>query len=640
MRAGDRWNFLLKMSTIPSEEIQKRVGKAAAGSATERLSSADVLSLREALLVYKKQGLPRRFGATVKDFLLCGKRFCAVAREKGLDAAGDFDAFSKAPKTKQVLSDRLLKLLNVLFDKKGEPITTTDLTDDAGQDLSGSGIVRESTLNLHEGELDKVKEFLVSLRGETQRLTSAPALDTSTTSGTPPMNSTLVGKSGTDSATNGMDSAGSGWGSLFKHAGLKNSAVVAPKSKGISFWCPMLEEQRGSYHRGSHNMSADCRNQIKIVRGWQQHPVSVEKANDLRKVLPELAGMSTPMPPIPLHEDVFRLYVHLLEEHARRKQDAEKFPACGQNKGYVPPKGAMAAVVSSHPGLDAVANARFAQATSRKVDDQLSDAHVNECVHVIEQYKVFKRAPKPKPLVPLSVRVVIQQSMAPADARVADAYSIVKGVGEHSDRKRAEVKDIMVQIFEHANTVAFERLKRGSAADREKRRTLGIQLAAQERQSSLQRESLALAELRVLSRCLLVGSSAVSTLRASRALPELAEDLVRVQPTLSMSQALTLAKAMMKSKTQPPPTPTRASTPIKVTRPEKRERPKPQQIVIRVANGGWRQANTDNEGSPPKRRARAGKKKCYWCGSTRHLLSDCPAKKQGLPKTKPKKGGQ
>ena len=104
-------------------------------------------------------------------------------------------------------------------------------------------------------------------------------------------------------------------------------------------------------------------------------------------------------------------------------------------------------VAPARPGLDEVANARFTQSTSRTVSDVVPDAHITECVHVVEQYDVFKRAPAPKPLVPMSVRVIIQQTMAPADSRVVDAYSIIKGTGEMADVKRADVKEIMVEVF-------------------------------------------------------------------------------------------------------------------------------------------------------------------------------------------------
>lgn len=176
----------------------------------------------------------------------------------------------------------------------------------------------------------------------------------------------------------------------------------------------------------------------------------------------------------------------------------------------------------------------------------------------------------------MSVRVIIQQSMAPAETRVADAYNIVKGKGVVEEERRGEVKEMMVQVFEAANVVVFERLKRGTAVDRAKRRTLGMQLSAQERQASLQRESSALAELRVLARYLSVGESAVLTLRASRSLPDLAQDLIRLHPFLSMSQSLTLAKIMMKTTT--------SGASAKGPRKRGRENNQPRPIVIQMAN--------------------------------------------------------
>ena len=61
-----------------------------------------------------------------------------------------------------------------------------------------------------------------------------------------------------------------------------------------------------------------------------------------------------------------------------------------------------------------------------------------------------------------------------------------------------------------------------------------------------------LAELCVLARCLSVEESVVSTLLASRPLSEMVMDLIRLQPHLTMSQALTLTKSMLKEKVSRP----------------------------------------------------------------------------------------
>ena len=577
-------------STLTSQEVQKRIGALASRRVGEKLSVADSHSLEQALSAYATS-TGGRFGASLAQLKKLGVWLCAQLGDESLQQGARAELFSRQL-NKSAFVARLLAIVQSLSPR-------------VEQEHSSSNLV------LQPGELQKVRSFLTSLRSR-----SSPE-------------SSVDSEEVVD-----VTASSSGWTSLMQQAGVGTRTQEKQLSDGLSFLCPLLESRRGKYSRGPDALAADCKQQIRAVKAWASPPDvdTVRKVNELRSVLSELAQVAGPVPPMPLHEDVLRLYVHLLDVCARRcSEKAAHPPASGEKHVSF---GSLSVVAPVQPGLDSVANARFTQATSRQVADNVSEGHINECVHVIEQHKVFAGAPPPKPLVPLSVRVVIQQTMAPADARVADAYSIVKGVGPQAEKKRAEVKEIMVQIFEQARSVAFERLKRGSAADREKRRKLGIQLAEDARQSSLQRESLALAELRVLARCLPVGVSAVSTLRASRSMPELAADLVRLQPSLSMSQALTLAKNMMKSQPKPAIQVSRATTPAAS---------QPQRLVIQMAgggrqsNGGWQQRATSDADQPPKKRSRGGKRKCHYCKSAGHVIADCPAKKAGLPRTRFKK---
>lgn len=601
---------------ITSAVARECIVDAVAAPKEDGVSGVVAASLRKVLAAYSEAESPRRFGATAESLRKLGKRICRLFSDEEEDAKAYAELVGGSP-TKLLLAGRLVDLIDKVFPPQD--------TQAQQQQLQGS----QQELRLQPGELAQVRSFVASLREGSA--TSGRIEDLTQTK------STQLKPTQPAASASG---ASKGWASLLQKAGLGRDRGEGRHSEGLSFWCPLLESQRGKYSRGPEALAADCRQQIRLTKGWPAPPDAgtVQKANELRKILPVLAGELGPMPDIPLHEDVLRLYVHLLEVCGQRRREEAAHPPAGGVKRVS--FGALAGITPTQPGLDAVANARFARATSRQVSDDVSEDHINQCVHVVEQYKVYRSAPKPKPLVPMSVRVVIQQSMAPADARVADAYSIVKGGGSEAETKRSEVKDIMVQVFESANTVAFERLKRGTAVDRAKRRSLGMQLSAQERQSSLQRESSALAELRVLARCLSVGESAVSALRASRSLPELAQDLIRLQPFLSLSQAMTLAKTMMKETSA-------TKSGITVARPQKRAREYEQQqrIVIQVAgaNGGGQRGRGQNgrqsgaDGGSAPTRPRGGKKRCYWCQSAGHIKADCPAKKQGLPKTKRKK---
>ena len=608
---------------LTSQDVRERIQEVVNNTGTYTFSVEKVRSLRVALEAYASAD-GRRFGATAADLKRLGEKLCDLF-EQDSDRDENYAKLLEGLPAKTVLATRLLELLNVLFPVGGQQGRTP---------VNESGGQSRQQLVLQPGELSEVRRFVASLRDGSGTVTSrVPDIQVADS---PPQ----------VSQRNDVNTAS--WSGLLNAAGV-SSTSSADTSEGISFWCPLLQHRRGRYRRGPEALAADCAKQIKVVRAWPRPPHSdtVAKVEELRLVLPELAKVSGPMPDIPLHDDVLRLYVHLLETCVKRQNDEAAevplVPSTGRKvSGTDLSFGALEIMAPDQPGLDAVSNARFATATSRKVTDVVTDAHVHECVHVVEQFKVFKSAPKPKPLVPLSVRVVIQQSMAPADCRVADAYSIVKGTDDGAERKRTEVKNIMVEVFEKANDVAFERLKRGTAVDRAKRRSLGMQLSARERQASLQRESSALAELRVLARCLSVGESAVTTLRTSRALPQMAQDLIRMQPHLSMSQALSLAKSMLKET----PTP-RAK--VNITRPTKRRREyddRTQRVVIQLAGGGSQKGQADARGGGVRFAARlqsrqkqrqkpgSGNKACHWCKSTGHLIADCPAKKQGLPRTK------
>ena len=83
----------MSSSTITSDEVRQRFEQPAVGSRKEKFTSDEILLIREAAHAYQVQGRPRRFGASVRDLQMCGKRFCEVARKAGFHTAGDFDAF-------------------------------------------------------------------------------------------------------------------------------------------------------------------------------------------------------------------------------------------------------------------------------------------------------------------------------------------------------------------------------------------------------------------------------------------------------------------------------------------------------------------------------------------------------------------
>ena len=127
----------------------------------------------------------------------------------------------------------------------------------------------------------------------------------------------------------------------------------------------------------------------------------------------------------------------------------------------------------------------------------------------------------------------------------------------------------------------------------------------------------------------------MSVLRASRTLPNLAEDLIMMRPYLSMSQALTLAKSMMKK-------PTKERSGITITGKRQHQQQQSygnqQRIQIRVVHSGKKGANASQDGdvevtaAPAKRPRR--QRRCHHCHSTGHFIADCPARKQGIPRVK------
>ena len=620
-------------ASLSSDVVRERIQEALDEKTGKLFPKTKATGLKAALMAYSSaEG--GRFGASARMLVQLARKICGFHGSADKKASS-LRAVTQGQPGKKELAARLIKEIDNLY--------RSAKTVDTGVDLM-----------LKPGELSKVRHFLSSLRAESSASgsTKTNAIDMSTDTNTTAagqgensVNTTVRGKpvgtnaggirTGTLSGTPSGTRTKTTWSAVLSGAGVGSGSSKGVQLRGVSFYCPLLAHRRGKYTRGPEALAADCTEQVRKVRSWPRPPdaPTIAKLDEVRSILPELANAAGVMPALPLYDDVIRVYVHLLETCAHRSNSEAKMGAAVRPKRAT--FGSLQIVAPPQPGLDSVSNARFASATSRKVSDVVSEGHANQCVHVIEQYKVFQEATAPA-LVPMSVRVIIQQTMAPADSRVAEAYSIVKGSGSEADKKRQEVKKMMVRVFETANTVAFERLKRGTAADRDRRRTLGIELSKQERQASLARESTALAELRVLARCLPVGESAVSVLRASRTLPNLAEDLIMMRPYLSMSQALTLAKSMMKK-------PTRERSGITVTKPQHHQQQRrydsQQRIQIQVVHTGKKRSNAGlDDGievtAAPSNHKRAKGRKCHYCHSTGHLIADCPAKKQGIPRAK------
>ena len=639
-----------EMATVPmtSALAKKTINDVVAEGDTPTFSKDKVVALRLALQGYSSTDSVRSFGATVSTLKPLAWSLCKHDQTDDDIAKTVYGQLIAAPVSKRELAARVLRLLNEKF-----PVA------DSGTTSEGRPV---TSLTLQPGELELVREFLSARRK------SGPAQEpgdnnTEGATVTTPVDAASVGAASVGTGSVGprvtfdatgptvipttQTATGMTWSSLLSSAGVSAQKSVNAPSAGLTFWCPLMEDRRGSYMRGPEALAADCSRQVRLVKSWPRppHPDTVRKVDDIRGVLPILAQAGGVMPALPLHEDVLRLYQFLLEQRATRaREEAASRPALTSGapvgSSSTGTFGSLSAMAPVRPGLDSVASARFANAATGQLSELSSSVHVDQCVHIMEQYTAHKNAPAPKPVIPMSVRVYIQQTMAPADSRVTDAYSIVRGSGPAADARRDEVKDIMVQIFEKANDVAFERVHRGTVVDREKRRCLGQELSKQQRQISLQRESHALAKLRVLARCLVLGQTAVLALRSAQTLPQFAQDLIKLQPHLTVAQAISQAKSMLKAA----PTPSREG--IRVERVDKK-RPAPspasapQRVVIQIQRqGGSGSQSTGRpvEGQPNKRRRNSNRRRCYWCGSKKHILSDCPAKKQGLPKTqKPKK---
>lgn len=623
---------------MTSAEVKELLSRVAADNMSKDMAVELVASVRSALQAYGSASNTRTFGATRNVLYNLAKKITGIFADGNVGIA-EYANVIKAPVNKSLLAARVLTVLDKVFpvgDGNVPPATRPNGASSVGN------------LMLQAGEYEKIQQFLASLRGNggvttTVDLSSGGGQNaTLGVPGTGPV-VTLAGSSRRASFADrppvvSASGVATTWNSLLQSAGVAGSSSEERRSEGLSFWCPLAEKRRMRYSRGPEALAADCQAQIRRVKAWPRppHPDTVQKANELRVILPLLAQATGVMPALPLHEDVLRLYTFLLESRSRRSREESQGAPATITRGSV--FGALSPVAPARPGLDAVASARFANTANGLVVEHSSEEHLVQCVHIMEQFAAHKVAPKPKPLMPMSVRVYIQQTMAPSDARVADAYSIVKGVGAIADHRRDEVKTMMVQVFERANEVAFERVKRGTAVDREKRRALGQELSHSERQASLQRESLALAELRVLARCLVVGQSAVLALRSAQALPRLAQDLIRLQPHLTLAQAMSQAKSMFK-----PPAAASSNKGITIQRPDKRQQsqsPATQRVLIQFDRSGLAKgstgANVDTSGYGPPAKRGKWKRHCYWCQSTKHKIGDCPAKKQGLPKTKKK----
>ena len=166
-----------------------------------------------------------------------------------------YDALVTGAPKKQELARRLLTLFRT-FHQPPAPAIASQQNPTGGLSMGPPA----PRLVLQPGELDKVNEFLSTLRSGVQ----AP---------TQPLTATAQHRSVVLTTPDASDAASpSPWSSFMSSAGVGASSATRRASRGLSFWCPLLEFRRGVYSGGMDALTADCREQVRKVKGWARPP--------------------------------------------------------------------------------------------------------------------------------------------------------------------------------------------------------------------------------------------------------------------------------------------------------------------------------------------------------------------------------
>lgn len=290
--------------------------------------------------------------------------------------------------------------------------------------------------------------------------------------------------------------------------------------------------------------------------------------------------------------------------------------------------------------LNSRAAATFSGLTGRSVTSTNLTGHLEDCCHLVAAHNDRKTdlmgsiGIQIKRPVPATAIQIIARRMAPVGNQLHSVAGLFPGRSAEAVKQRKAVGIVMEDVFDQANIVAVERINRGSALDRRQRESEGKALSAQERQESMQRESNALARIAVLSGLIGRGADALGKLQVGVQVPQLAQNIVQMT-ALDLATATATAKSIL--------TASISQSQFKLAE-DKRNK---QQSSTSAHFARQYQQNNGGSGGGGRggrrgrgrgrgrsrgrgrrgrrRRGRRGRRRaCHRCGSTDHLVFECP----------------
>ena len=466
---------------------------------------------------------------------------------------------------------------------------------------------------------------------------------------------------------------------------LQPEAASARGQKSLSWPCPLLADRRGTFLAGRQELVRDLQKQSQEVDTWPAISVGdgtllSERAKELPGVLAELAQESEPFPPSVPATVIARTYKLLLNNRIKELQLEEANAQVAQRASAnsarvavaspvvttpVPPVKSVRFAVSSpvepssvpqvatantsavrslftvsSPVAPAVLNARaaetFTSITGRSVAPTNSQSHLEDCCFLVAAHDKRKkdlvgslgiRIERP---VPAAALQIISKRMAPVGSLLDSASSLFPGKSSEAAEQRRAVSTVLSEVFDQANVVAVERINRGSATQRKQRLADGTAMSEQQRRDSMQRESIALSRIAVLSRMIACGVDSLAKLQLSTETPQLAKDIMAMSG-MDITSATSAAKAVLSA----------AVSQKQFKKAEEKRKAQAAAIARKKALDSMRKFSGGRGHGKGRGRARGrgrgrggrGKRSgtqnrrartCYRCGSADHVAKDCP----------------
>ena len=432
--------------------------------------------------------------------------------------------------------------------------------------------------------------------------------------------------------------------------------------KWLSWPCPLLSDRRQSFLAGNQQLLRDLRAQAKDTDSWATTVSGSStllhiRGKELPSFLAELADEDVPFPESASPLDAVNAYrIALLDRAAEVKLELrrnglavpgaldtsrstlQQTPVTSSSISITKPYQVHSPTVPQ--SLSSVAAATFSGITTRSVAPTNLPAHIEDCCHIVASYDRRKAdlmgclGIQVKRPIPATAIQIIARRMAPAGNILEQADQLFPGTSTEAAEQRKVVSACMDEIFEKANIVASERISRGSALDRTTREREGKALSQRERAESMQRESIALARIVVLSRLIGRGAEALRKLQMGMQVPQLAKDLM-VMSGLDLASATSTAKSVLKSsisqqqfsKAENKRNKAKRAAIAAVSRADTSNNQRKAQGNTRGGGRGRGRGKGRGRGRGKRRKRKRkshGRRKCFRCGSKDHMVSDCP----------------